>query len=107
MKVKIYHYEQLIVDGKFTHDLEPRYLGYAEVEKFDAEGIFHLCNWSHWTNEKPQSLHANICSCNHGLCLVHPETKEKWLALFSGWLTGDDKTIAEYVKNHQDSPIWM
>ena len=43
MKADIYEYKQYISNGQFAHDLIPTYLGYAEVEKFNAEEIWHLC----------------------------------------------------------------
>ena len=106
MKVKIYHYNQKLVKGKLVHNLVPMYLGYVEVEKFDADEIWNLCNWGHWTNEKPSNLYAEIYSCSHGLCLVNPETQERWLAKSVGWLAGDEKTISKYVLDNRYEVIW-
>ena len=106
MKVQIYHYNQKVYKGKLVHDLVPTHLGYVEVDTFNAEEIWDLCNWSCWTEEKPTNLHADICSCNHGLCLVNPETKERWLAKSVGWLTGDEKTISQYVFDHRENIVW-
>lgn len=107
MKVSIYHYNQNIGNGKLIHDLIPAYLGYVEVEKFNAEEIFNLCNWSHWMEEKPFNLHCDISTCGHGLCLINPETKERWLAKSIGWLVGDEKTIDDYVLNNRYSILWI
>ena len=106
MKADIYEYKQYISNGQFAHDLIPTYLGYAEVEKFNAEEIWHLCNWSHWSEESPSNLHVAICSCNHGLCLINPETQERWLAKSIDWLVGDEKTnnqsvyIRQQIQHH-------
>lgn len=106
MKVQIYHFNQKLKQDKLIHDLVPTHLGYAEVDTFDAEGIWDLCNWMHWAEEKPENLHADICTCNHGLCLINPETKERWLAKSCGWLVGDEKTISQYVFDHRENIVW-
>lgn len=106
MKVNIYIFNENIVNGKINHDLVPTHLGYVEVEKFDAEAIWHLCNWSCWTKQKPVNLQANIDCCGHGLCLINPKTKERWLAKSVGWLVGDEKTISQYVFAHRNSILW-
>ena len=106
MKVDIYHYNQNIIDGKFTHDLEATYVGYAEVEEFNAEEVWHLCNWGEWAEEKPINLYSPIRSCGHGLCLVNTETKERWLAKSFGWLTGDEDAINKYVLDNRYSLLW-
>ena len=97
VKVDIYIYKQTNVCGKATYEISPTYLGYAEVEKFDADGIFHLCNWSCWSKVKPSNLHADIDCCSHGLCLVNPTTQERYLAKSFGWVIGDADAINKYV----------
>lgn len=108
MEVPIYIFPQKVVKGKLTHDIVATYLGYAEVEKFNAEDIWNLCNWSHYLEAKPENLHANIDICTHGLCLINPETQERWLALSHGWLTAkDEKVISEYVFMNRDKVLWI
>lgn len=112
MKVQIYHFNQKSVkdvkchERKLVHDIVATHLGYAEVYKFDAEYIWNLCNWSHWAEVKPENLHSNINSCGHGLCLINPETQERYLALSNGWLIGDEKQISDYVFKHRYDLIW-
>ena len=107
MKVQIYHFNQKVKEGKLVCDLVATHLGYAEVEEFDAEAIWTLCNWMHWTEEKPENLYADICTCNHGLCVINPETQERWLALSNGWLVGDEKKISDYVFKHRHNVLWQ
>ena len=107
MKVSIYMFPQKIAKGKLTYDIVANYLGYVEVEEFDAEEIWNLCNWSHWLETKPENLHADTDGCNHGLCLINPETQERWLSLSHGWLTGDEKSISEYVFMNRDKILWV
>jgi hypothetical protein len=106
MKVDIYYYNQNTADGKLVHNLEPTYVGYAEVEEFNAEEIWELCNWGEWAREKPVNLYSNISFCGHGLCLVNPETEERWLAKSIGWLTGDEDTINKYVLDNMYNLLW-
>lgn len=109
MQVQIYIFSLKPIPG-ILHDIVPRHLGYAEVETFetkdDAEKIWDLCNWSHWAEEKPENLYADISTCGHGLCLINPITQERYLSLSQGWLVGDEKTISDYVFNHKTTLFW-
>lgn len=105
MQVPIYFYNFEVKDNHLVYSLTPTHLGYAEVDKFDADELFNLCNWGHWTDTKPENLNSNIFSCGHGLLLENPETGEKWLAKSQGWIVGDDETITKYIEEHQ-SAIW-
>ena len=82
--------------------------GYIEMDEFDANECFHLCNWSHWTNTKPAELHSDISSAEHGICFTNPETKEMWLAKSSGWLVGTRPYLLKLfcVKN-KDRHVWL
>ena len=110
MQVQIYIFPLKPIQGKIIHEIVPTHLGYAEVKKLetedDAEEIWNLCNWSHCAEEKPQNLHANISTCGHGLCLVNPETQERYLALSNGWLVGTSTEISDYVLNHKNELWW-
>ena len=106
MKVNIFHFDQAIEDGHITRIMTPRYLGYAEVETFDAEEIFDLCNWWHWAKEKPENLHADIDSCGSGLLVINPETQEHWIALSFGWLVGTEAKIYDYVLRNRNNVLW-
>lgn len=107
LKVDIYIYKQIEVDGKPVYEITPTYLGYAEVEEFDAEEIMHLCNWSCWSKVKPHNLHADIDYCGHGLCLVHPITQQRYLAKSVGWMIADRDTIDKYVMvNRYHTTYW-
>ena len=106
MQVQIYIFAPKLEKDRFTHDLVASHLGYAEIEEFDAEDVWALCNWSSWSHEKPDNLHADISSCGHGLCVVNPETDERWLALSHGWLVGNEKKISDYVFEHRNDVIW-
>ena len=105
MQVQIFYFNQKI-RGRIEHDIVPTHLGYAEVDVFDAEDIWKLCNWSNYLDKKPDNLHADISNCGHGLCLINPETQERWLSLSHGWLIGDEKTISDYVFKNRYMMVW-
>lgn len=105
MKVDIYHSTRTELNGKLIHT-SLIYMGYAEVEEFDAQKIFDLCNWSCWAEEKPTNLHADIDYCDHGLCLINPETQEWWLSKSVGWLVGDRNTVDNYVNTNRYNLLW-
>lgn len=106
MEVEIYHYNRTEDNGKFIHETTPVYLGYVEVKKFNAQEIFHICNWICWSKEKPSNLHADICYCDHGLCLINPETKERWSSKSIGWLVGTEDKISKYVSDNKYNILW-
>lgn len=81
-------------------------IGYIEADTFDPDKCFDLCNWSHWSKEKPDNLHAGILHASHGICFTNPETCEKWLALSIGWKTGNDAEIKEYVAKNINNLFW-
>lgn len=107
IKVDIYHYNREVVGEKIIYDSTPTYMGYAEVDVFNAQEILTLCNWMHWTKDKPLNLHADIGSCDHGLLLINPETQERWLSKSIGWLVGSSYDIDKYVSDNKYSYIWM
>lgn len=86
----------------------PVYMGSAEVEKFDVEELFHLCNWANWSDTKPENLQCDISSIGRGLVLIDPETKQKWLSKTKGWLVCDNVyEVMDYVEAHKDSAVWL
>lgn len=88
-------------------EIVPKYAGYIQADQFDAEECWHLCNWTQWAEQKPVELHSEIGCCSHGICFTNPETKEKWLALTSGWLVGDIVEISEYVRKNKGKVVWI
>ena len=85
----------------------PVYGGYIEMDEFDADRCWELCNWTAWADEKPDGFHSDIGSCSHAICFTNTETEEKWLALSFGWLVGDSLKISDYVKRHKNDIIWQ
>lgn len=98
MKVNIHTYS-------FGNNM-PVYKGYIEMDNFDADTCWNLCNWLAWTDKKPEMLHSEISSCAHGICFTNSETREKWLALSFGWLKGDEKKISDYIEKHKNNIFW-
>ena len=80
----------------------PVYGGYIEMEEFNADKCWELCNWTAWADEKPDGFHSEIGSCSHAICFTNTATEEKWLALSFGWLVGDSMKISDYVERHKN-----
>lgn len=78
--------------------------GYVEMEEFDPEKAFDLCNWSCWAEEKPDCVHTDIEWIGHGLIVADGEKTianlTYHLALSGGWLVGDYETITNYLRYH-------
>ena len=69
--------------------------GYAEVEKFDADQLWNLLNWSCWTNKKPKEVkHSPLTHCNADVVFNIDGTNEYHCALTCGW----HKKTAQSVK---------
>ncbi len=104
MKVKVYHVET----DKYRMIISPSILphGYIEVDTFDAERCWQLCNWVHWSEAKPKEVHSDIDSCNHGLIVHNPDTNEYWLALSNGWLNSNIEEIKGYVERNWQKTFW-
>ena len=86
--------------------------GYLEMESFDLETAFDLCNWSCWTEEKPECVHTDIEWIGHGLIVVDGskpmyKNPQFHLALSGGWLSGDYETIKDYLRYHMhEACLW-
>lgn len=105
MKIKIYHPETDDYGRIISGTIIPH--GYIEMDEFDAEECFNLCNWIHWTEKKPDYVHTDIESCNHGLIVYNPEKKEYWLALSHDWIHGKSYEISEYIYRHLKEWLWV
>ena len=81
------------------------YHGYVELDEFDPEKVFNLCNYDEWSRDvKPKENHTDIDYIGHGLVVVD-ERENKWhpvyhLALSAGWLVGDYNKIQNYIHYH-------
>lgn len=95
------------VDIHITKGSKLAHIGYIEIPVFDADRCWELCNWKHWLKTKPQNLHADIYSCNHGVCFTNPETNEMWLAKSIGWFVGNEAKVNKYIKDNENEVIWI
>jgi len=105
MRIELDYYELRVENKQPIYNLV--HLGYIDVDSIDPEAIFAICNWSLWSNKKPDSLHADIKECSHGLRLSNPETGGVWLAKSVGWINGQMKDIDAYVDANKHRLIWM
>lgn len=80
--------------------------GYVELDEFDAEKAFDLCNWDCWADEKPREVHTDISRIGHGL-IVFDEMGTAHLALSSGWLSGSADTIRKYLRRHMNDVLFL
>ena len=104
MKINVYHVETNDYGRIISPNIAPH--GYIELPVFDADKCWHLCNWFHWSREKPKNVHSDIDSCNHGLIVYNSQTKEYWLALSKGWINGNAAKIRSYVNRNWSKTFW-
>lgn len=98
--------DDLIIDIHYFDNSVPRFIGYIKSNKFDSDECFNLCNWSNWSETKPENLYADIQSVGKGICFTDPITNEKHLALSMGWLVGNSMEITDYVRKNIGNPFW-
>lgn len=79
MKIDIYKAKW---NGK---ELEPVNIGYIELNKFDEDECWHLCNWSAWSEIKPDNLHSKITVCNTDVIFHNPENDMYYTPGSTGW----------------------
>lgn len=93
-------------ENKDKDKLALKYKGYVCV-KDDvtnvADNAWHLCNWSCWTETKPDQVHTDLTFCNSDVIFVindDEEEKEYWCADCFGWTVCRTLNAAiEHVKN--------
>lgn len=79
MKIDIYKAKW---NGK---ELEPVNIGYIELDKFDEDECWHLCNWMCWSKTKPNNLHSKITVCNTDVIFHNPENDMYYTPGSAGW----------------------
>lgn len=97
----------MIIPIHMAHHGELVPVGHAELDVFNQDELLELCNWVHYSMEKPHNLHSELCSCGHGVCFTNPETGQRHLALSFGWLVGDDDKILKYIHENQGEVVWV
>lgn len=81
-------------------------IGHIEMEEFNADRCYDLCNWRRYSKTKPQALHANIETCDK-VCFTNPITKRMHLAKSIGWLVGNEEEINEYIQQNANELLWL
>ena len=79
--------------------------GYIELDKFDRQECWHLCNWSCWADgEKPDNLHSDLDCANSDVIFLDPITGVYHLALSFGWeeFKSLEDTINYCIKIHEE-----
>ncbi|MFK3936644.1 hypothetical protein ACI2JA_03890 [Alkalihalobacillus sp. NPDC078783] len=72
--------------------------GSIEVDRFSCDELFHLCNWSCWTSEKPRNINSDIEVANSDVIFHDPVNDVYHLALPFGWEVRKTKSeLADYL----------
>jgi hypothetical protein len=67
---------------------ECREMGYVMVEDDDKnwkETVWHLLNWSCWTDEKPENVFSPLTFCNSDIILKKENSSRYYSAAHCGW----------------------
>lgn len=112
MRIRIYEFPLQNPRSNLRTD-KPRELGYIEVKdeeinKYNANECWHICNWSNWSKVKPSCLQSDIVYCTHGIVFVYPglQAEVHCLALSDGWLVGTEEEVQKYATEHVNDPVW-
>lgn len=81
-------------------------IGYIEMEEFNADKCYDICNWGRWAKTKPKILFANIDTCNR-VCFTNPITKKMHLTKSIGWLVGNEEEINNYIQQNANELLWL
>lgn len=104
MRVNILLYQREMQTSCKAH---PEYKGYLELDEFNPDVCFDLCNWGEYQEEKPDNLFADVPFCGSSICFENTETNEYWLALSVGWKHGTKEEIEKYVMENYNSLFWV
>jgi hypothetical protein len=96
MKIDIH----VVKDAKLVN------IGYIEMEEFNADRCYDMCNWKRHTKVRPENLFASIESCGR-LCFTNPNTNKMHLTKSIGWLVGSREEIENYVKENANESLWL
>ena len=81
-------------------------IGYIEMEEFNADKCYDICNWRYWAKTKPKNLFANVDTCDK-VCFTNPITKRMHLTKSIGWLVGSEEEINEYIQQNANELLWL
>lgn len=97
MKIKIYKANIFEIFGKLTDKLEIVENGYIELDVFNRDKCWELCNWYDLRDEKPLELHSTILGVSSDVVFFNPEVEKYHIADSVGWKIADS---FEDVKNY-------
>lgn len=104
MIVHIYYYPII----KQTEDEAfCNFLGTIEMDNFDKDECFNICNWSCFSDNKPENLHSDIVAISSGVCFENTETGTCHFAKSIGWVDGSKDCIENYVKSCAKKGIYI
>lgn len=87
MKVNIYKIPFAYLFNNWV-ELKIENRGYIEQKEFDAEECWHICNWSCYSDNKPNNLFGNIDVANSDVIFekyISKNNSEFYIALPVGW----------------------
>lgn len=76
-------------------------IGYIELDKFDKDKCWELCNWSCHRKDKPDNLHSKISACCSDVAFYNPESSEYHVPDSFGWFSPVD-SLDKVVKHWDD-----
>ena len=106
MKVDIYFFKNIY---SINEKLEYENIGFIETDTFDENYFWHICNWSAFTDKKPEILHSKIAACSVETVFYNPEKELYYIPLGFGWKTVNDfeKVIEHFKMGQKNNCLYL
>lgn len=83
-------------------DIELNNSGYIQLPEFDRDKCWEICNWSGYSDYKPENLFSQISSCSTDIIFLNPDTEEYHIPLGFGWcIVTNKKAVCDTIKQNE------
>lgn len=72
-------------------NVELENIGFLVLDNFNRDKCFEICNWSAFSNLKPENLFSDIASCSTEVTFLDPTTGLYHIPLSIGWRIAKSK----------------
>ena len=105
IRVSVYKipFDVIYCSSKDIDDFDMTWIGYINMNEFDAGKAWHLCNWMNWTDKKPDNVFASVGSCNREVVFFNPNDNKYYIPKICGWEMRDTEEEVKqfYISLHQ------
>lgn len=85
--------------------LEVSNSGYIEMDTFDRDKCWELCNWGAYADKKPEEVHSEISGCSTDICFYDSDSNIYHLPESIGWKEVDSLEKVIEIWNTQKMTV--